>query len=198
MSFPARRLPGAFLDRSATAGRCSIAVIAGVGEGHTELSAFDAALHAIGTENYNLIPLSSVIPPRSRVVRRSRYQAPEQEFGHRLFVVKAEMRSAEPGAVIAAGLGWLQWGDGRGLFVEHELCARGHAPAAVEAAVAGLINASLADLARRRNVACSGAQVQMHVVSATVAARPACALALAVYQAEGWRRCSDEIEEAWR
>ena len=39
-----------------------INVVNGVGEGQTELSAFDAALKDSGVYNYNIMYLSSVIP----------------------------------------------------------------------------------------------------------------------------------------
>jgi pyruvoyl-dependent arginine decarboxylase (PvlArgDC) len=84
--------------------RLTIAVVAGVGEGQTLLSAFDAALWRAGTHNYNLVPLSSVIPPGSAVVNSGRRAGQAAEFGHRLYVVKAEARSAEPGHII--GRAW--------------------------------------------------------------------------------------------
>jgi pyruvoyl-dependent arginine decarboxylase len=45
-----------------------IPIVAGFGRGETGLSAFDAALGDSGVLNYNLIRLSSVIPPCSTVV----------------------------------------------------------------------------------------------------------------------------------
>ena len=42
-----------------------IHLASGVGSGPTELAAFDAALAAAGVANYNLLYLSSVIPPAS-------------------------------------------------------------------------------------------------------------------------------------
>ena len=97
-----------------------IPLVAGAGVGSTLLSAFDDALLSCGVLNYNLIPLSSVIPPASNVVLLPRYTPHPDEHGHRLYVVKAEMRSDHAGTQIGAGIGWYQWGDGRGVFVEHE------------------------------------------------------------------------------
>lgn len=164
-----------------------ITVMSAVGAGQTPLSAFDAALHRCGVESYNLLVLSSVIPPSSEVVVCDRYQAPGAEYGHKLYVVKAEMRSHTHGAVIAAGLGWWQHHDGRGVFVEHEAAGEGVSPAEMEEALTVQITASLRDLARVRGVALTPNQVRMHVVSTRVESLPACALVVAVYQSEGWR-----------
>lgn len=46
----------------------TIYVTSGIGEGQTNLSAFDAALWDAGIANFNLIKLSSVIPPHSKVL----------------------------------------------------------------------------------------------------------------------------------
>lgn len=45
-----------------------IQISEGVGNGPTELAAFDQALVNAGVANYNLIYLSSVLPPGSEVV----------------------------------------------------------------------------------------------------------------------------------
>jgi arginine decarboxylase len=44
-----------------------IQVTGGTGAGPTKMAAFDAALNQAGTANYNLIKLSSIIPPDSKV-----------------------------------------------------------------------------------------------------------------------------------
>lgn len=41
-------------------------LVAGVGNGSTELNAFDNALYNAGVGNYNLIKVSSILPPVSR------------------------------------------------------------------------------------------------------------------------------------
>ena len=102
-----------------------IVVSHGTGEGPTPLAAFDKALLGAGVENYNLIRLSSVIPP-GVTIARNRFVSDPDEYGRRLYVVMAEQRAVEPGRGAYAGLGWLQEpGDGRGLFVECE--GRSHA-----------------------------------------------------------------------
>lgn len=97
------------------------------------------------------------------------------------------MRSSEPGAVIAAGLGWWQEDDGRGVFVEHELHQPDGDCAEVERLLAGQIMMSLRDLAMRRAVAFVAERAGSLIVVTRVGRQPACVVALAVYQSEGWR-----------
>ena len=166
------------------AGRLAISVVAAAGRGSTILSSFDDALHRCGVSNYNLIPLSSVIPPGAEVARVDRYAAPDEEFGHRLYVVKAVACSVEPGQVIAAGIGWYQWRDGRGVFVEH--AATGTSRAAVEAEVEVDLRRSLWDLCSFRGVPFDRRAARCALALAEVADRPSTVLALAVYRSEAW------------
>ena len=164
-----------------------IAVVSAVGYGQTLLSAFDAALQCGGLHDHNLIPLSSVIPPGSQVVVRDRYDAPAEEYGNKLFVVIAEIRLAEPDAVIAAGLGWLQYDDGRGVFVEHELQEPHGDPAEVERTLTGQIMTSLRNLAARRNVEFVAERAGSCITVTRVERQPKSAIAVAIYQSEAWR-----------
>lgn len=50
-----------------TGSHLEIVVTSGTGEAPSELAAFDAALHQAGVANFNLIRLSSLIPPGSQV-----------------------------------------------------------------------------------------------------------------------------------
>lgn len=93
-----------------------ITVTSGIGKGETTLSAFDNALKDAGVYNYNLIKLSSVIPPNSKIVEEKIVPKDESEFGHRLYIVCAEERSDLFGHSIAAGVGWYQWGGRSGCF----------------------------------------------------------------------------------
>src|SRR3989304_3752516 len=95
-----------------------ITVAAGRGEGSTTLSAFDTALKAAGIHNYNIIRLSSVIPPESEVVVEKWRNSPA-EHGKKLYTVLAEIRTDLLGRSIAAGIGWYQTKDNRGVFAEH-------------------------------------------------------------------------------
>ena len=101
-----------------------IYVAPGIGTGPTKLSAFDAALNDAGVANYNLIRLSSVIPPNATIVATDptiRPQAIPGDWGDRLYVVMAEKRVDTPNTEAWAGIGWVQdKASNKGLFVEHE------------------------------------------------------------------------------
>ena len=161
-----------------------IPIVAATGHGQTLLSSFDDALRRCGVHNYNLIPLSSVIPPGGAVTPVDGYRPAGDEHGHRLYVVKADARADVPGQAIAAGIGWYQWGDGRGVFVEHET----HAATATRAEtdVRALICDSLRDLCAFRDIPFQERRVGSRVQVATVEAAPTTVLVLAVYRAEGW------------
>jgi arginine decarboxylase len=161
-----------------------IPVVVGRGKGRTALSAFDAALNDGGVLNYNLIRLSSVIPPGTVVFESDRACSPPQEHGDRLYVVMAEERSMVPGGAIAAGIGWYQWQCGKGVFVEHE--AEGSSTVEAEATVLDLIYASLRDLCETRRVAFDALEVGWRLASAEVGEEPAAVVVLAVYGAERW------------
>ena len=53
-----------------------IIVTSGTGEGPTSLAAFDAALLDAGVANYNLICLSSIIPPGSMTIPTDVWKVP--------------------------------------------------------------------------------------------------------------------------
>ena len=97
-----------------------IEIASGVGSGPTELAAFDAALIAAGVANFNLLVLSSVIPPASEIVESEERLNPDGEWGDRLYVVMAQEQVTTRNTEAWAGLGWARdEGSGRGLFVEH-------------------------------------------------------------------------------
>jgi arginine decarboxylase len=151
-----------------------ITVRTAVGEGRTLLSAFDHALLQAGVANFNLIPLSSVIPPGSTVTRGGGRVL--GGHGDRLYCVEAVAYADHPGEVVAAGLGWAIHPTIGGLFVEHT----GGSPESVEEQ----IRLSLADMAAHRGV--DFGAVSTAVVSAHCTERPVCALALAAYSVVDW------------
>lgn len=148
-----------------------------IGVARTSLAAFDAALGQLGVGDVNLIRLSSVIPPRSRVQISERVNKP-LGWGDRLYCVFAEQHATEIGQTAAAGIGWVLRGDGSGagLFVEHE--------APTKAEVESLIERSLADMTRARGGHFT--PVVMHTTEAVCTGEPTCALVLAAYKAAGW------------
>ncbi len=157
-----------------------IYVAPGIGTGPTKLSAFDAALNDAGVANYNLVRLSSVIPPRTSIVVQDS-PLPEEimpgTWGDRLYLVMAEMRVDTPNSEAWAGIGWVQDAEtGKGLFVEHE----GHS----EKTVRDDITQSLEALMATRNV--DFGKINMKVVGRTCTHHPVCAMVVAAYQASDW------------
>lgn len=161
-----------------------IKVVTGVGTGKTTLSAFDGALKDAGVYNYNLITLSSIIPPLAKVYKIKNYKAPLEEYGYKLYVIKADIRSEEVGKYIAAGLGWYQLEDGRGVFVEHEI--KGETKVAVESEINLRIKNSLKDLARFRRVKFDESKIRFAISLTQIKDSPTCVLVLAVYKSESW------------
>lgn len=164
-----------------------ITVVKGTGQGRTLLSSFDSALRDAGVYNYNLIPLSSVIPPQSEIVRGEQYQSPDSEYGDRLYLVKAEMRGDEIFKYVGAGVGWYQYGDDkRGLFVEHEIKAE--TEEAVQSELVRLITTSLQDLCEFRNIPYVEGQMGMEINIAQITDKPTTVIVLAVYQSQPWEK----------
>jgi arginine decarboxylase len=164
-----------------------IEVVSALGRGRTLISSFDDALQRCGVPDYNLIDLSSIVPPSSTVVATRRCRRPADEYGHRLYVVRAEARSERPGTIVAAGVGWTQWGDGRGVFVEHARQTPDGTPEAVVSALVDHLHLALQDLCAARAVEYSPDRVCTRVEVGRVTERPTTALVLAVFQAEAWR-----------
>jgi len=105
-----------------------IRVVSGTGTGPTATASYDAALADANVHNYNLVRVSSVVPPGATVERVG--TAPDLgPVGERLTVVEA--RATAPGPCTpAASLGWVQ-SDAGGVFYE----ADGESVAEVERTV---------------------------------------------------------------
>ena len=143
------------------------------------MAAFDAALNDAGVANYNLIRLSSIIPPASTIKVAQPISGQPGKWGDRLYVVMADMRVDTPNMEAWAGIGWVQdKKTGKGLFVEHE--------GTNEATVRRDIKASLEAMMGLRSV--DFGEIQMEVVGRTCTHDPVCALVVAVYQASSWRK----------
>jgi len=100
-----------------------IRIVWGTGEGPTEMASYDAALADAGIENYNLVPVSSIVPAGAEIDPAG--TAPDLgPAGERLTVVEGRATApptadATGGAdTVSAGLGWVRDDDGPGLFYE--------------------------------------------------------------------------------
>lgn len=151
-----------------------ITVRTGTGSGRTLLAAFDGALMAAGVANFNLIPMSSVIPPRSQV----RIVDTRLPGGHgdRLYCVMSTAYADHPGEIVWAGLGWATDASSGGLFVEHH--------GGGEESLTEQIGLSLADMSARRGGGYD--DVRMAMASAHCVDRPVCAIAIAAYTVVPW------------
>lgn len=159
--------------------KLTIQVATGVGRGPTKLSAFDSALRAAGVHNFNLICLSSVVPPQSKVQVLGGPVNPVGDWGDRLYVVMAHERVEGPGAQAWAGIGWVQEAaTGRGLFVEHE--------GTDEVSVSADIDASLGALCEGRPQQRFGPVRKVVRGAVSEDGRPTCALVVAVFKSEPW------------
>ena len=161
----------------------TIHITTGKGYGKTLISAFDAALKNAGVYNYNLVKLSSIIPPAS-AIKIAKYKANPLNYGDRLYVVKAEYRSRESGKYIGAAMGWYQTGDGRGVFVEHEEI--GETKEAVESNLRQEVRNSLKDLLRFRKYPVVEKKMKSKINIIQVKDSAACVQVIAVFKSEPW------------
>jgi len=154
-----------------------IQITQGVGNGPTQLAAFDKALNEAGVANFNLIYLSSVVPPNSKIIVTKKPMI-EGEWGDKLFVVVAQQRTSKRHEEAWAGIGWVQDPKtGKGLFVEHE----GH----TKSEVVGNIEASLKALSKTRKI--QFGPIKMKVVGARCENEPICALVVAIFESTPWQ-----------
>lgn len=155
-----------------------IPILASIGAGPTALAAFDAALLSAGIANYNLVRLSSVIPPATVIDAADGVPAlPTGRWGDRLYCVYARQDATTRGDEAWAGISWVQDPEtGAGLFVEHE--------GASEAHVRRDLTASISTLCRNRGI--SELVPQSVVIGAICESEPVCAMVIAPYQTVGW------------
>ena len=146
------------------------------GKGPTKLSAFDSALNNAGVANFNLIRLSSVIPPKSQVKILDKAKS-SGIWGDKLYVVMAEMRVSNHNEEAWAGIGWVQdQKTGKGLFVEHE--------GKSENSVREDIEDSLKALMKTRNV--NYGEINMELSGIRCKRLPVCAMVVAVFESRSW------------
>lgn len=156
----------------------TIQVTSSIGKASTTLAAFDRALLGCGVGNFNLLRLSSVIPPDTDVVTSDKPADVLGDWGDRLYVVMAEQRVDRPGRQAWAGIGWVQHEPtGRGLFVEHEGFSEDQVTSDIEHSLSSLMEA-------RPNVAFG--PIQSLIRGEECDGEPICAMVVAVYEAAGW------------
>ncbi len=154
-----------------------INITSGTGVGPTELSAFDHALVNAGVANFNLIYLSSVLPPGSDVHVIDIPKPVKGGWGDRLYVVMAQKRTNVRNQEVWSGIGWIQdETTKKGLLVEHE----GH----TEDEVRSDIKNSLEALAQNRGM--KFGPINMHVTGKKCISLPTCALTVAVFESTEW------------
>jgi len=152
-----------------------IEIVKGKGQGKTSKSAFDNALADAGIADYNIIELSSVIPPHSEPVLKGKYSPQTRDYGKRLYCVMASHVIIEGST--SAGIGWVQEkGDKRGLFVEFH-CGN-------ESDVKEMIYDGLNEMMNRRNK--TYGNIQYETESIKCKGYYACVLVAAVYKVEDW------------
>lgn len=152
-----------------------ISVTYGKGTGKTELSAFDAALWDAGIGDYNLITLSSIIPPNSKIEVK-KLQRNNQDIGNRLYVVLSKCFAMSKGEKAYAGLGWIAKDDGSGIFMEE--C--GKSEKEVEQRIKDSLESAI--IYRRGNFS----SIDFCIEKIKCKDEPACAIVAAVYKSEGW------------
>ena len=160
--------------------RLVIRVSRGAGSGPTRLAAFDMALHAAGVAGYNIVRLSSVIPPHAVVREVTGDDQVKGGQGDIAYCVYAAAYASTPGEQAWAGIAWAmhQDGSGAGLFVEHT--------AASEAVVRRDLDATIEAMSRTRgNMYRTAGQT---VSSAVCIDHPVCAVVIATYGTAGWGR----------
>lgn len=154
-----------------------IIVTSGTGKGLTPLAAFDAALFDAGISEYNLIKLSSIIPPRSSVEHSKFYHPENFAGGERLYVVIAHQIAQISGTEAWAGLGWVQEKhNGRGLFVEQS----GSNKAVVEEEIAQTLTSMMK--IRRRDYGNHQKEIKGIICNNEIV----CAVVAAIYKSENW------------
>lgn len=155
-----------------------IEIVTGTGVGETELSAFDNALFNAGVANYNLIPLSSVIPPKAEIVFSKKRKEYPKEYGHKLYVVMAESYATVVGEEAWSGIGWVHHSDGsgKGLFVEHD----GRSEKDVVAQITSSLNSMSEYRPEERG------EIYHKTSGIKCEDKPVCSLVVAVYKSEGW------------
>jgi arginine decarboxylase len=109
----------------------------GAAEGSTTLNAFDNALLAAGIGNYNLVRVSSIVPPRARLLP----SLPAIGHGSLVPCVYSVAAGETPGESLCAALGFgISRDDHHGMIFEHH----GSDPAETESTVRQMVHEGFA------------------------------------------------------
>lgn len=168
--------PGVAAPADSRSTHLTIRITRGSGTGPTSLAAFDAALRCAGVGDFNLIRLSSVIPPGALVRDTPAAEQVRGVHGDLLYCVYAEAHASTPGEDAWAGLGWARRAGGAGLLVEHHASSR--------TVLEHLLSASVTSLMAGREPGYRYAGRALSTV--TCADEPACALVMATFRVQGW------------
>ncbi|MGD9108906.1 MAG: arginine decarboxylase, pyruvoyl-dependent [Gammaproteobacteria bacterium] len=78
--------------------------VKGVGVHKDKLASFEAALRHAGVEKFNLVHVSSILPPKCKIVNKERGLA-ELSPGQVVFCVMARNATKEPNRLVSAAIG---------------------------------------------------------------------------------------------
>lgn len=146
----------------------------GIGEGTTKLSAFDSALFDAGIANFNLIYLSSIIPPKSNIIER-KLNWNNQHIGKKLYVVASQTIVDEIGKTGFVGLGWINNKNSGGFFAEFS--------SNTHIKTISYIQSTLKSMNTYRSLKNSP---NIKIINVTCRKKPVCAIIAAVYEIENW------------
>jgi len=153
-------------------------VSTGSGAGPTRLAAFDAALFAAGVAGFNIVRLSSVIPPHAEVSEVPAAEQIQGTEGDVAFCVYAAAYASTPGEHAWAGIAWAvnRNQSGAGLFAEHTAWSE------------SVVRRDLVTTMEAMSGTRGGAyRMAGQAVSAAVCVdHPVCAVAIATYGTADW------------
>jgi arginine decarboxylase len=92
----------------------AVSLVTGRGEGGSEINAFDRALQDAGVADLNFLRVTSILPPRTRII-----ELPHYPPGILMPAVYARMVSTMPGDRIAAAIGVGICRESHGVIMEH-------------------------------------------------------------------------------
>jgi len=156
-----------------------IKITSGVGRASTEIVAFDEALRDAGIGQYNLIKLSSIIPPKANIkIDKEDYQ--KGKVGDKLYVVLSKDIETVEGKEACAGLGWSTEIDSKGgIFIEE----KGGSEENVRKCLKRGFERSFEEIEDKLK----NNGINIETTSIKCKGKPACAIVAAVYEHETWK-----------